>query len=62
MGLENSGDTFVQQQLQWSHDIVAAIYVPAIDLADDAAERPRLEAELTALETPLPRRRATTVS
>ncbi len=58
MGIENSGDTFVQQQLQWSHDIVAAIYLPAIDLADDDGERSRLGAELTALETPLPRQRA----
>ncbi len=58
LGIETSGDTFIQQELQWSHDIVAAIYVPAVDLAADDRKRSRLEAELTALETPLPRRRA----
>ena len=57
MGIENSGDTFVQQQLQWSHDIVASIYVPAVELTVTDGAGSSLEAELNALETPLPSRR-----
>ena len=60
MGIENSGDTFVQQQLQWSHDIVASIYVPAVDFPAVDGPRSSLEAELNALETSLPRRRVVT--
>ena len=58
MGIKNRGDTFVQQQLQWSHCAVASIYVPAVDLAEADEESSSLEDELSALEMSLPKRRA----
>ncbi len=58
MGIENSGDVFIQQILQWSPDTVASVYLPALDLTASEDDRSRLEEELNAAETALPKPRA----
>lgn len=55
MGIERNGDPFVRQELAWSPDTVAWVYVPAVDLAEDDQQGSLREAELAALESPLPR-------
>ena len=58
MGIDTSGDVFIQQILQWSPDTVASVYIPALDLAASEGDRSRLESELNAAETALPTPRA----
>lgn len=52
-GIESSGEPFVLQELRWSPDAVASVYLPAVDIEDEP-DRRELEKELEAAETPLP--------
>lgn len=53
LGIEASGEPFVVQQLRWSPDATASLFLPAIDVDEEGDEA--LEAELAAATTPLPR-------
>ena len=53
-GISETGAPFVRQELSWSPDTLAWVYVPAIDLSDTDL-RSQWADELTMTESPLPR-------
>ena len=53
-GISEAGEPFIRQELSWSPDTLAWVYVPAIDLGDQIP-RSQWAEELATAESPLPR-------
>lgn len=54
MGLEHEGDPFVLQELRWTPDTTARLFIPAVELAQPV-DYDSLSARVEEARTPLPR-------